>query len=161
MDASSNNSQDSWYRVENRKGRERNYEPIEAWQHAMIKAQSRIEEAKSAEKILESKARAEEFIRKKSEPTETPSRDWQNFAKVPVTAMDKMTVDDLVHLIPTPEQASKRKRIFLPPVHLGWQAIAFGSLSRAKLSRQRIGLPLGHFCRRKVSTGCGRKHEEN
>jgi hypothetical protein len=30
MDASSNNSQDSWYRVENRKGRERNYEPIEA-----------------------------------------------------------------------------------------------------------------------------------
>ncbi len=77
--------------------------------------------------------------------SKTPSKDWQNFAKVPVTATDKMTVNDLVHLIPTPEQASKRERIFLPPVHLGRRAIAFGSLSRAKLSPQELDYLLDIF----------------
>jgi len=77
--------------------------------------------------------------------TKIPSKDRQNFAKVPVTATDKMTVDDLVHLIPTPEQASKRERIFLPPVHLGRRAIAFGSLSRAKLSPQELDFLLDIF----------------
>jgi len=40
--------------------------------------------------------------------------------------------------IPTPEYMSDIEKIFLPPAHLSRRAIAFGSLSRAKLSPEEL-----------------------
>jgi hypothetical protein len=96
-----------------------------------------------------------------SDASKTASISWQNFAKVPVTATDKMTVDNMVHLTPTPEEASKRERIFLPPVHLGRRAIAFGSLSRAKLSPEELDRLLSIFAGEKYLLVVGENMKKN
>ena len=73
-----------------------------------------------------------------SEPGKIESRAAEDFAKVPVTRTDKMTVDDMVHVIPTPEAVAQKEKIFFPPTHLARRAIAFGSIGRAKLAPDEL-----------------------